>query len=217
MWSSKHSLAWLAPPEQARLSPTPPHSARQRTRSPQPRAQWSLPPALVVQQAQLGVDGAAARHDACDAPRREGDVAQQHARVDGPVVDALRHKQGARGCGGWGDGGAQACVSARPRGWSISQRRGKEGRACHVPRERGHIECARACCRRPRLVGMLIRSDQITPHHDDLSSTCLLRLLYEGLPEQLPRDLGHVAARLLQGLMSRRSGVTRTGSVHVSG
>lgn len=44
----------------------------------------------VVQQAEFGVDGAAARHDAGDAVGSEWNVAQQHAGVDGPVVNALR-------------------------------------------------------------------------------------------------------------------------------
>ena len=44
---------------------------------------------LVVGQAPLGDDRAAARHDAGHPPRGERDVAQQHAGVDGEVVHAL--------------------------------------------------------------------------------------------------------------------------------
>jgi hypothetical protein len=44
----------------------------------------------VVEQAQLGVDAAAAADDAGDARRRERHVAQQHAGVDREVVDALQ-------------------------------------------------------------------------------------------------------------------------------
>ena len=44
---------------------------------------------LVVRQAPLGHDRAAARHDPGDALRRQRDVAQQHAGVDREVVDAL--------------------------------------------------------------------------------------------------------------------------------
>ncbi len=44
---------------------------------------------LVMREAPLGEDRSAARDDAGDAPRRHRDVAQQHAGVDGEVVDAL--------------------------------------------------------------------------------------------------------------------------------
>ena len=44
---------------------------------------------LVVRQAPLRQDRSAARHDAGHAARRHRDVAQQHAGVDGEVVDAL--------------------------------------------------------------------------------------------------------------------------------
>ena len=44
---------------------------------------------LVVRQAPLRHDRAAARHDAGHAPRRQRDVAQQHAGVDGEVVHPL--------------------------------------------------------------------------------------------------------------------------------
>ena len=44
---------------------------------------------LVVRQAPLRHDRAAARHDAGDALRGQRDVAQQHAGVDGEIVDAL--------------------------------------------------------------------------------------------------------------------------------
>lgn len=44
---------------------------------------------LVLQQAQLGVDGAAPRHNARDAVGCEGDVAQQDTCVDRPIVDTL--------------------------------------------------------------------------------------------------------------------------------
>lgn len=43
----------------------------------------------VVQQTELGVDGAAARNDPRQTLRRQGDVAQQHAGVDREVVYAL--------------------------------------------------------------------------------------------------------------------------------
>lgn len=44
----------------------------------------------MVQQAQLGMDGAATRHDAGHTGGSEGHVAQQHTRVDGPVIHTLQ-------------------------------------------------------------------------------------------------------------------------------
>lgn len=44
---------------------------------------------LVLQQAQLGVDGATTADNAGDAVGRQGNVAQQHASMNGPVVNTL--------------------------------------------------------------------------------------------------------------------------------
>src|SRR5207248_7799577 len=48
---------------------------------------------LMVRQAPLGQDGAAARDDAGEAPGGQRHVAQQHAGVDGEIVHALRSEE----------------------------------------------------------------------------------------------------------------------------
>lgn len=77
-------------------------------RAPCTHTQTPLPPPPprppVVEEAELGVDGPAAGHDAGHAARGERHVAQEHPRVDCPVVNALRWGGAGRGglfCGAW--------------------------------------------------------------------------------------------------------------------
>ncbi len=117
-------------------------------------------------------------------------MAQQHAGVDRPVVDALVWVWGGR----WVGGEVGWSVGAWRRGPSAGGGQQADTRQVHAPgvgctAEPGAPPAPPALSKRPK-------TGLATPPHPHL-----LRLLDQRLPEELPGDVGHVPAGLLQGLV----------------
>lgn len=126
------------------------------------------------------MDGASSGDDAGDAVGCQGDVPQQHASMDGEIVHALQ------------PGSLIALSSTLSR---IAQTPPSWLDCCsawhslrHPVSRPGH-KLQRCWRRRPW--------DEVRM----AAVACLLCLLYEGLPEELPGDVLNDAARLLQALV----------------